>query len=383
MSVPTSGLPDEAFVVALSRLPGLGPSRLRALLSAWGPVDAWRAVHAGRVDAELLGQTGKADPRAIVARWAAVARGLDPAEYWQAHRRAGIGVVVLGSAAFPAALAADDDPPAVLFCLGDPDHLAGARVAIVGTRDASSYGIDVAHRLGRDLAGCGVGVVSGLALGIDGAAHAGVLAVDGAPPVGVVGSGLDRVYPRDHGRLWRRVAERGVLLSEYPLGAAPAPWQFPARNRIIAALADVVVVVESHITGGAMGTAVEADRRGRPVLAVPGPVTASSSAGTNQLLFEGRGPARDVTDVLLALGLEGGHRREAGESRTTPVHAAATVLAATPWQPVGLEHLVLATGLDMGVVALALDDLELAGWVVRRGGWVERLGRDAAGGTRR
>ena len=290
-----------------------------------------------------------------------------------------MGVAVLGSPAFPAVLEADDDPPPVLFWRGDPDHLAGGRAAIVGTRDASRYGVDVAHTMGRDLADAGVAVVSGLALGIDGAAHAGVLAVHGAPPIGVVGSGLDRVYPRDHGGLWRAVADRGLLLSEYPLGSPPAPWCFPARNRIIAALADVVVVVESHATGGAMGTAMEADRRGRTVLAVPGPVTASSSHGTNQLLFDGRGPARDAADVLLALGLEAGPRRRARERRPPPTGDAVEVLAAMPWHAVGMEHLVLATGLETGTVALALDDLAAAGWIARRGGWFERLGRDAAG----
>ena len=368
--------------MALARLPGMGPARLRALLDELGPEGAWRAVRAGSVAAHLVRGAARSDPRPVVARWAAAATDLEPSEYWAAHRRAGVGVVRYGSAAYPALLAGDDDPPVVLFWRGDPDHLAGVRAAVVGTRDATRYGIEVAHALGRDLAEAGVSVVSGLALGIDGAAHAGVLAVDGAPPIGVVGSGLDRVYPRDHGGLWRAVAQRGVLLSEYPLGAPAASWQFPARNRIIAALADVIVVVESHVTGGAMGTALEADKRGRTVLAVPGPVTASSSAGTNQLLFEGRGPARDAADVLLAVGLTGAARRSAVEGRPPPAGDAAVVLAATPWHAIGLESLVSATGLSVGVVVLALEDLERDGWVARRAGWVERVGRESSQGGR-
>ena len=369
-------LPEEAFVVALASLPGVRATRLRSVVAAFGPEPAWAAVREGRVAPDLV--VGARDPRVVLRRWAAAADRIDPSEVWAAHRRAGVGVAVLGSPAFPAVLEADDDPPQALFWRGDPDHLAGGRAAIVGTRDASRYGVDVAHAMGSDLAEAGVAVVSGLALGIDGAAHAGVLAVRGAPPIGVVGSGLDRIYPRDHGGLWRAVADRGLLLSEYPLGSPPAPWRFPARNRIIAALADVVVVVESHVTGGAMGTAMEADRRGRTVLAVPGPVTASSSEGTNQLLFDGRGPARDAADVLLVLGLEAGPRREARERRPLPTGAAVEVLAAMPWHAVGLEQLVLATGLDTGTVALALDDLAAEGWISRRGGWVERLGRDAS-----
>ena len=362
--------------MALASLPSVRPARLRSLVAAFGPERAWATVREGRVAPDLV--VGARDPGVVLRRWAAAADPIDPSEIWAAHRRSGVGVAVLGSPAFPAVLEADDDPPAVLFWRGDPDHLAGGRAAIVGTRDASAYGVDVAHVMGRELAEAGVAVVSGLALGIDGAAHAGVLAVRGAPPIGVVGSGLDRIYPRDHGGLWRAVADRGLLLSEYPLGSPPAPWRFPARNRIIAALADVVVVVESHVTGGAMGTAMEADRRGRTVLAVPGPVTASSSEGTNQLLFDGRGPARDAADVLLALGLEAGPRRQARERRPLPTGVAVDVLAAMPWHAVGLEQLVLATGLDTGTVALALDDLAAEGWISRRGGWVERLGRDAS-----
>jgi DNA processing protein len=219
--------------------------------------------------------------------------------------------------------------------------------------------------------------VSGLALGIDGAAHAGALAAGGAPPIAVVGSGLDHVYPRAHGPLWREVARSGVVLSEYPLGAPAAAWQFPARNRLIAALADVVVVVESQATGGAMGTAVEAARRGVPVLAVPGPVTAASSDGTNQLLFDGCPPARDVADVLLALGREPAAPRSARERRRRPTGVAATVLGEMGWGPVAIEQLALATGLGLGPLALAVDQLEADGWVARRGGWLERVGRPA------
>jgi len=218
-------------------------------------------------------------------------------------------------------------------------------------------------------------VVSGLALGIDGAAHAGAVAVDAAPPIAVVGSGLDRIYPRAHRGLWRAVAERGVVVSEYPLGAPAVAWQFPARNRIIAALSDVVVVVESQSTGGALGTAVEAARRGRTVLAVPGPVTAASSDGTNQLLFDGCGPARDVGDILLALGREPQRRRKAAEQRPEPEAVARRVLDEIPWQAASVEQIVISTGMELGPLMLVLDRLETDGWIARRGGWIERIGR--------
>jgi DNA processing protein len=373
-----AGVPDDAYIVAMARLPKVGPARLRALLSTGAPAEVWRRLRAGTIDVSCVVHPGRSDPCAIVDGWRVAAHIVDPQAYWQAHADADVGVAVRGSASFPPELAADDDPPSVVFWKGDPDHLAGSRVAIVGTRRATRYGIDVANELGRELSLAGVSVVSGLAIGIDGAAHAGAIAVDGAPPIAIVGSGLDRIYPREHRTLWRRVAERGVVLSEYPLGAPAAAWQFPARNRIIAALADVVVVVESQSTGGALGTAVEAARRSRPVLAVPGPVTAPSSAGTNQLLFDGCAPARDVSDVLLALGREPQPRRVAAERRPAPRGHAATLLAAIPWQSVPVERLVTDTGLSLGDLMIALDGLDADGWIIQRGGWVERVARAGA-----
>jgi DNA processing protein len=317
-------------------------------------------------------------PPAFFEQCSVAAKSMDPVAFWNAHIEAGIGVMTRWSASFPAELADDDDAPVVLFWLGDIDRLAGTRVAIVGTRRATRYGIDVANEFARELSIAGVSVVSGLALGIDGAAHAGALAVDGAPPIAVVGSGLDRIYPRAHRSLWRAVAERGVVLSEYPLGTQAVAWQFPARNRIIAALSDAVVVVESQSTGGALGTAVEAARRGRTVLAVPGPVTAPSSAGTNQLLFDGCSPARDVDDVLLALGREPERRRPAAEQRPRPIGLAKKVLDSLPWQAVPVEHVLVSAGLSLGEAMLVLEQLESDGWVSLRAGWIERIGRGRA-----
>lgn len=374
----SSDLPDEAWLVALASLPGVGPSRLRWLASQGAPESVWRQVQSG-VLARIATTDEVRVSSALFDQWSHSAKQIDPGDYWRAHREAGIGVMSKWSPTFPQELAVDDDAPVVMFWLGDIDRLAGSRVAIVGTRRASRYGIDVANEFARELSESGVAVVSGLALGIDGAAHAGALSVDGAPPVAVVGSGLDRVYPRAHRALWRAVAEKGVVLSEYPLGSSAVAWQFPARNRIIAALSDVVVVVESQSTGGAMGTAVEAGRRGRTVLAVPGPITSPSSAGTNQLLFDGCGPARDAGDVLLALGREPERRRSAAETRLVPGGQAKCVLDSLPWQSVSLERIVETTGLGIGEVLVVLDQLESEGWIVQRAGWIERIGR---GGTK-
>jgi DNA processing protein len=360
----------------------MGPARLSAILRTESAARAWCRVRGGAVwhDADVVAALGSR-PDALVARWRQAAAEIDPAVVWQAIVEQGIGVAVAGSAGYPPVLAADIEPPGVVFHRGSPDVVAGPRVAVVGTRQCSATGAAIACELGRDLASAGVAVVSGLASGIDAAGHRGALSAardgDGAPPIGVVGSGLDVVYPRGQADLWRAVARHGVLLSEAPLGARPERWRFPARNRIIAALADLVVVVESHRRGGSMHTVDEADRRGIDVMAVPGSVRAPASAGTNGLLAEGRAPVCSADDVLVALGLGPAGRRPRDDARPRPDAADATVLDAVGWQPATLDQVAVRTGHGLAVLAPALDRLCEAGWVARRGGWYERI----AGGT--
>jgi DNA processing protein len=346
-------MPPEAYAAALAGIAGMGPARLRELLDRWSPVEAWEA---------------------------AGDRQVDMAERWRVYVDGGVAIHLRGSPGYPPMLVDDHEAPAVLFSVGDLTALDGPRVAIVGSRRCTRYGRDVAFDLGRDLAAAGVRVVSGLALGIDGAAHLGVLAAgDGAaPPVAVVGSGLDVVYPRAHGRLWKQVAEAGVLLSEAPLGARPEPWRFPARNRILAALADVAVVVESRAKGGSAHTVRAADERGVTVMAVPGPVRSAASCYTNELLVTGSPPARDAQDVFVALDLLGrgptrrpGSRAAAQPSPDDPDQAA--LLEAMGWQPASLDQLVVRTGLSPGQASVALARLEVGGRIVGQAGWWERV----------
>jgi len=365
------GLPPEAHAAALAAL-GLGPTRLASLLAAHSPAAAW----------SLVGGRGPVGP------------------LWAAHQAAGVTVWRLGAPGYPPRLAADHAAPAVLFSVGSTDALAGPLVSIVGTRRCTHTGREVAHQFGRELAAAGVSVVSGLASGIDGAAHEGALAARGAPPVGVVGSGLDVVYPRQHTRLWRQVASAGVLLSEAALGSPPEAWRFPARNRILAALADVVVVVESHEAGGSMHTVRAAEQRGTTIMAVPGSVRSPASAGTNRLLAEGLPPARDTDDILTALSLAtagaapdllcdrraapepsppagpgpASDGREAPIGRVPPSGTDALVLAALGWDPTSVEDLLRRTGLAPGPLAVALNHLQGDGWVVGTAGWWERAG---------
>jgi len=372
-------LPPEAWVTALSSLEAMGPRRMRAVLDHHPDGQAaWNAVATGgahRIPAVSIAMGIKVE--AIARSWVRQAAQLDVADYWRRHGAAGVGVTLQGQAAYPGLFADDIDPPIILFHLGDPDVVVGTRVAIVGTRDCTRYGHELAFELGRDLSAAGVAIVSGLALGIDSSAHAGAISADAAPPIAVVGSGLDVIYPRRNGPLWREVARRGLVWSEYPLGSIAAPWHFPARNRLIAALADVVVVVESHATGGALLTADAALDRGRTVMAVPGPVRSAASKGSNDLLVAGGSAsvARDATDVLVALGMAPGSRRKTVERRTSPSAADRTVLDAIGWQPATLDHLVLRTGGSVADLASALARLERAGWIAPRGGWFERVAK--------
>ena len=204
----------------------------------------------------------------------------------------------------PPLLRAIFDPPKRLYLRGGAgdDVLERGAVAIVGARACSPYGAQVARRLGRELARAGLVVVSGLARGIDGEAHRGALEAGGMT-VAVLGCGIDRDYPAAHAELARRIRERGLVVSEYEPGVEPAPWRFPARNRIIAGLCPVTIVVEARERSGALITADLALEEGREVFAVPGEITSALSAGSNALLRLGATPLTSAADVLESFGL--------------------------------------------------------------------------------
>ncbi len=370
---------DECAAAALASL-AAGPKRLRSFLEGSRPLDAWYALGAG---------THPADPqrsyRDEVAR-------ISFARVRDACARSGAAVRVLGMPSYPAALADDPEAPAVLFTLGDPAVLhRRPLVAIVGTRSATTYGLAVASELGRGLAEAGVGVVSGLAHGIDAAAHAGVVAVAaGGPPVAVLGAPIDAPVPAARRTLRDAVTARGFVLSELAPGARGAPaWWFAVRNRVMAALAHVVVVVEAHLSGGSWYTVSAAASRGTTIAAVPGSVRSAASAGTNRLLVDGAVPVRDVGDVLTALELAVAGRPEVdppgalgpGRERSAPGSATRSATnRSTQRQPLGemarrvrhaLDHdpasfdaVVGRSGLSVGEVALALEQLEAAGLAV-------------------
>lgn len=254
-------VPAEAFAAALAALPGIGPSRLVDLLQHDPPEVLWHLVRSGEIRRPPPDK-GAATKGTRVS-WAEVAARWNVGRRWAAIVERGIRVAYLGGAEFPGVLAQDPAPPGVLFWLGSLEVLQQPRVAVIGTRHGTGYGLMVAEMLGRDLAECGVSVISGLALGVDGAAHVGALAArGGVGPVGVAASGVDLPYPRRHTELWGRVAAAGAVISEAAPGQPAQAWRFPARNRLIAGLAQAVVVVESHTAGGSMLTVAAAAERG-------------------------------------------------------------------------------------------------------------------------
>lgn len=375
MSGPDMSGPDEAERLARAGLtsagePGHAP--LAQLIAAVGPVAAWEALHAP--DERL-----RNGPLAGVANRAAAA---DPARDLERAARAGARLVCPGEAEWPvvalrplelAALA-----PVALWVRGAGrlDLLTERAVAVVGTRAPSEYGLYVAGELGAGLADSGYTVVSGGAYGIDAAAHRGAL-VSGGSTIAVLACGVDVDYPKAHRNLFARIAESGVVLSEQPPGAAPYRSRFLQRNRLIAALGLGVVVVEAGLRSGARSTAAHAGRLGRPVMAVPGPVTAVTSAGCNRLIASLRASLvtgiADVLEVVGRLGEDLAPEPEISEIEDSLPMSAKQVLDALPLRRAAVpEAIALAAGVAPAEVlgclgllgGLGLAEQVGAGWRV-------------------
>ena len=304
------------------------------------------------------------------ARFVAYLDGFDEAGERSRLAAAGIHWLPRSDPGFPPRLRSIHDPPPGLFLRGhaDPTVLAGTGVAIVGARACSDYGAHVARSLARELASAGVIVISGLARGVDGWAHRGSLDAGGVT-VAVLGCGIDRDYPRAHASLAAELAVTGLIVSEYPPGVAPAPWRFPARNRIVSGLAVATVVVEARERSGALITADLALEEGREVLAVPGEITSALSQGSNGLLRLGATPVTSAADVLEAIGIDA-PPSPGGSEPTGP--AAAAALAALDRGAATADQISRATGLEAGAVAAALVELELAGLVEAAAGVYRR-----------
>ena len=351
---------DFAALVAIAGLPNLSLKRFWSLVALGRPSETWKRVVAGRVP-----RTGR--PRDAAETWAGWAAAVSPEQIVEAHQRAGVAILPFDSPGYPTVLLDDPEPPALLFRLGPLEITDRVRVGIVGTRRCTRYGRDVAFELGAALAHRNVQVVSGLAHGIDAAAHAGAQTIDQRCVVAVVAGGVDVVFPRGNTTLWRSVATTGALLSEWPLGSRPERWRFPARNRLIAALSAAVVVVESPEKGGSMYTVDEALRRDRAVFSVPGSIRSPVSAGTNRLIADGAIPLCNFDELLDAVAPQQGRARHQRE-----VDVESWLLDMIGWEPMDLDGIAAQSAHPPAHVNLEVERLIAAGRVRRVGSFVER-----------
>jgi len=398
--------PEELGLwLRLSLTPGVGPDAARRLLAALGPPEAlfgqtesaWRQVVSAQ-QAKALHETPPGWPELSEATWL----------WLQAPSEPGTGraVVTLGDADYPSALLQIADPPLMLYAMGQISALSGLQVAhcvaMVGSRNPTPQGQVNAREFARSLAASGLTVISGLALGVDGAAHEGALLGANAttlPTIAVVGTGLDRVYPRQHRELAHQISQRGLILSEYPLGTPPLAPNFPRRNRLISGLSQATLVVEAALLSGSLITAKQALEQGRDVMAIPGSIHSAQSKGCHQLIKQGAQLVESAQDVLeelrlpdplgqvpLALTLppagaddhahdDADNSTDPGATQNAPHSPEEVLLRAMGHDPVSLDALQARCGWPTAQLQGQLLELELMGQVGRLpGGLFQRVG---------
>ncbi|HSW20684.1 MAG TPA: DNA-processing protein DprA [Ramlibacter sp.] len=360
--------------------PQVGNTTARRLLSAFGLPER---IFAASPKA-LAGVAMPAQVQALAGEPPGFAALLQATWDWLGAESGEHRIWTLADPDYPLALLQTDDPPLLLHgagrCLsgGNPFAWPGQGVAIVGSRNPTPQGAINAREFARSLAQSGWTVVSGLALGVDGAAHDGALG--GAPPdqlatIAVVGTGLDRVYPRRHLALAHRIAERGLLVSEFPLGTPPLSQNFPMRNRIISALSQGTLVVEAALKSGSLITARQAVEQGRDVFAIPGSIHSPQSRGCHALIKQGAKLVETAQDVLDELAPStSAAASAAGQTAALPSEAD-EVLVALGYDPASLDALIGRSGLPAAKLQARLLELELEGHVARLpGGLFQRIG---------
>jgi DNA processing protein len=368
---------ELAAWLRLALTPEIGRTAARRLLAAFGlPQQIFEQRQAALLDVVTASQA-----QALLGGAAGLADQLEATLEWLAQtevpgqRR----ILTLSDTAYPVALLNTEDPPLMLYVMGDPRSHWPRGIAVVGSRNPTPQGTANARLFARSFAQAGLAVVSGLALGIDGAAHEGALegaTTDQLATIAVVGTGLDRVYPRQHLELARRIAQRGLLVSEYPLGTPPLPANFPQRNRIIAALGDGTLVVEAAVKSGSLITARQAAEQGKEVFAIPGSIHSAQSRGCHTLLKDGAKLVETAQDVLEELQQGAGHKtNERSVVSASAADEGDPLLEAMGFDPVGLDALVARTGHSAAQLQAKLLELEMAGRVGRLpGGLFQRLG---------
>jgi DNA processing protein len=357
----------------LTLSPGIGNSGARKLLAAFGSAQAVFAQSATalrQLGTEKLVNAIQSEPPTLAAQLQTTLDWLQAGD----DRR----VVVLGDAAYPTALLDIEDPPLMLYMLGAQVNRAQAAIktvavnlAIVGSRNPTPQGESNARQFAKVFGSAGLCVVSGLALGIDGAAHDGAM-LGGGETIAVVGTGLDRVYPKKHLALAHRIAQQGMLISEFPLGTPPLTANFPKRNRIISGLSRGTLVVEAALQSGSLITARLASEQGKEVFAIPGSIHSPQSRGCHALIKQGAKLVELAQDVLEELNLPatglirlGASQLDAGADSETAQPTDDLLIAALGFDAVSLDALQARTGLNTAQLQAQLLELELAGHVAR------------------
>lgn len=366
----------------LELTPGVGPETARRLLAAWGEPKAIFEQSESVLCQMVTAQQATA-LRQAPQGWASLSA--DTWQWLQATPQTGMAraVITLGDANYPASLLNIPDPPLMLYAQGQIQHLQALQaehaLAMVGSRNPTPQGAANAREFARSLAASGLTIVSGLALGVDGAAHEGALL--GAAPgslatIAVVGTGLDRVYPRQHRDLAHHITQRGLILSEYPLGTPPLAPNFPRRNRLISGLSQATLVVEAALQSGSLITAKQALEQGRDVMAIPGSIHSASSKGCHALIKQGAKLVESAQDVLEELRLPDALAPLPAVRTAAPEDLPENgLLAALGHDPVSLDALQARCGWPTAQLQAALMELELMGQVGRLpGGLFQRIG---------
>lgn len=356
--------------IRLTLCPGVGNDTARKLLAAFGSAQAvfgQSSAALRQLGTEKLAKAILEEPPALAAQLQLTLEWLRAGDDRQ--------VATLGDSAYPVALLDIEDPPLMLYMLGTLAGQAPAapHIAIVGSRNPTPQGEANARQFAKAFGSAGLCVVSGLALGIDGAAHDGAL-LGGGETIAVVGTGLDRVYPKKHLALAHRIAQQGMIVSEFPLGTPPLAANFPRRNRIISGLSRGTLVVEAALQSGSLITARLAAEQGKEVFAIPGSIHSPQSRGCHALIKQGAKLVEVAQDVLEELNLSTALRAPGGDGAAAQPHAADPLVAALGFDPVSLDALQARTGLDTPRLQAGLLELELCGQVVRLpGGLFQRL----------
>ncbi len=355
--------PETGYWVAFNRVPGVGPVKMQRLYERFGSLAA--AWQAPREELAAAGLDAKAVEAALSARGR-----LSPLREWELLQRRGARALTLMDPDYPARLRHLYAPPAVLYVHGELTAADELAVAVVGTRRATMYGREATEGIVAGLAAHRLTIVSGLARGIDTIAHKAALAAGGRT-IAVLGSGVDVIYPEENKRLAEEIRQRGAIVSEYPLGTKPDAANFPPRNRIISGLSLAVLVVEAGEDSGALITADFALEQGREVLAVPGPIFARSSRGTNRLIQQGAKLVASPEDVLEELDLTGAPQQlEMRELLATAGDnpAETAVLRVLSREPLHIDEVCRQAAIPVAEVSSALAMLELKGMVRQLGG---------------